>query len=148
MTSVESDSNLFETIMQKYQVLDIIQTAKTSGWSPVWEEFSKIYDGFELENDQEKHIFTDLFFGHCLKIITPVDNPTIFLELLHHWFTKRNLESRNGALSYDEKISLLHFCINLRIKLSEFLTQLPACEVEKLPNEHQHLLISLWRQIF
>ncbi|BBB92191.1 MAG TPA: hypothetical protein PKA28_05040 [Methylomusa anaerophila] len=147
--------SIFDLIIERYKIAETIQAAQTVGWDHAWKQFDEIHNGFDCQsrnnstnNTNEKTLYVDLFFGHCLKCISSTQDYKLLWEILYRWFTNRKLEQRNGAISDAEKISLLHFCVNMRVKLQKFFAKNPPAAITGLPAEQQRLMISIWRQIF
>ncbi|MCX7780494.1 MAG: glycosyl transferase family 1, partial [Negativicutes bacterium] len=147
MKGSENDTGVIDAVMQNYQVEEVISAAKQLGWEQVWQEFKKTYDTAAFQNDQEKNIWVDLFLSHCLKLISPIAHSQAFWETIERWFECRKLENRTGALSNDEKVALIHFVLNLRVKMHEFLLKTPV-KPDILTDHQQRLMIAVWRQLF
>ena len=146
----QPDENLpiFETLVEKYNINEIWTIAQTRGCPYGIQEFNRLWSHEPLTNDEEKNLFIDLFFTYGLKAIPPAADPIGFLDMVSKWYQTRNLESRNGHLSANEKVTLIHFCLTLRQRLGEFVTQVPLAEVASLSEQYHRLLIAFWRQLF
>lgn len=146
----QTDTNLesIDKIVNKYNFQDIIADEKTYGWPYVTQEFNRIISLETFDSEEKKTIFIDLLFGQALKSISSGTSISHFWDIISQWFTARKLESRNGNLSPNEKIALIHFCLNLRQKLREFIMKVPLSEVEKLSDDHQRMMLVVWRQLF
>ncbi|MPL68048.1 hypothetical protein SDC9_13761 [bioreactor metagenome] len=141
------DNGIFDRILEKYAINHIVDNSRLKGLAYAKQEFDRIMSE-EFNTAEEKNIFIDLFFTQCLKIVSVTNDISGFWELISQWFHARKLESRNGNLSHDEKIALIHFCLNLRQRLREFIALVPLTEVEKLTEEHHRLMIAIWRMLF
>lgn len=148
MCATENNLNSLDEILEKYNITDTIAAAAECGWPYVCQEFNRIVNEENFASEEEKCIFIDLFFCQIIKSISPAIDISQFWDLVKEWFNARKLESRNGHLSPNEKIALIHFCLNLRQKLREFVILVPFSEVEKLSDEHQRMLLAIWRMLF
>lgn len=146
-----NSQDFLDAILEKYNMINLINTnidQKTDGLSYVCQEFNRIMDEDKFESEEEKNIFIDLFFCQVLKNIPTNTISSQFWDIISQWFFARKLESRNGNLTPNEKIALIHFCLNLRQKLRKFIILTPWTEMEQLPEQHQRLMMGLWRQLF
>lgn len=139
--------DMIMTVLQKYPIIELVQTAQHDGWTNVWQQFNNIREKASFKDESEKNIFIDLFFSQCLRA-SPTSNQLLFLEIVQQWLKHRRLENRCGSLSHHEKISLIRFSKILRDKMQEFLTQTPLTMIETLTDDQQNLLITLWKKIF
>ena len=148
MSEIDTNWDSFDAILEKRCIADTIASVKTYGWNHASQEFNRRLNEDTFASEEEKNIFIDLFFGQVLKHISFITNITEFWDVVSQWFHARKLESRNGHLSSNEKLTLIHFCVNLRQKLREFVLIVPYSEVGKLTDEHQRLLLTVWRMLF
>lgn len=146
----ETDNTLdsIDVILEKYNIISTTVSIKKSGWPYACQEFDRIIEEANFNNEEEKNIFIDLFFCQVLKNISVATNISQFWDVISHWFNARKLESRNGNLSSTEKIALIHLCVNLRQKLQDFVMLVPFTDVEQLSDDHQRMMLALWRQLF
>jgi hypothetical protein len=148
MQASSTDVDVFYAIAQEYRITEIVQSADEKGWEHVWLEFGTTCDQAAFKTEQEKNIFIDLFFHQCLLAASPPKSISLFWEMIDKWFAYRQLESRAGALSEDEKTALLQFCLSLRMKLRELILNVPLDDVGKLSDCHQRLMLGIWRLLF
>lgn len=146
----ETDNILdsIEEILAKYRIATMVDTLHLQGWPETCQEFNRIISEETFACEEEKNTFTDLFFTHVLKHISTITNISQFWDVISHWFHTRKLESRNGHLSANEKLTLIHYCLTLREKLREFVMLVSFEDVEKLSDEHQRIMLALWRMLF
>ncbi|HEX2927768.1 MAG TPA: hypothetical protein VHP38_16165, partial [Ruminiclostridium sp.] len=139
---------VFTDLLQKYPIIRIVQAANHEGWSYVWQEFDTILKGkTSFSNTEEKNVFIDLFFSQCLKLIFPGNYCPLF-TIIEKWLANRSLQIRCGDMKDDEKIGLIHFCVNLREKLKDFFLYASQKEISSLTEEQEHSVVALWRQVF
>jgi len=148
MQETTTQESIFDVIMLNYRIKETVQAADKTGWPDVWQNFDSTCENVQFQNEQDKNIFIDLFMNECLLAISPAKDLRLFLEMLEKWFATRKLEKRSGGLQQDEKIALVHICVNLRVKLREFILHVPYAELDKLDEYKHQLLIGLWRQLF
>lgn len=148
MNVPEDKPDALVAILTKYKIDNIIEKSKEAGWDYAIREFDRLCNENTFLNEEEKNIFIDLFFARGLSIVSAVEDSTMFWDLASKWFHSRKLENRNGNLSYDEKIALIQFCLNLRHQLVEFVMNVPTARVDELTQEQQRLIIVIWRMLF
>lgn len=146
MTEPEDSKGLLDIVLEKYEIEDRVSIGKRQGWGSAKQDFDRILGG-EFSTAEEKNLFIDLYFTEYLKTFL-VENQTEFWDLVSYWYHKRNLETRSGNLTSNEKIALIHFCLNLRQKLREFVMLTPFTAVETLSDDHQRMMLAVWRQLF
>lgn len=144
----ENSIDVFVAVINKHRILEIVDSAKTADWNSVWEEFDKEYKSDRYDNEEEKHIFTDLFFHQCLSFICPVTQTKEFFTVIEKWYYARQPQNRCGHLLQNEKVALIHFVVKLRKCLFEFLTNDSVGQLGRMSEEQQRLIVSLWRQVF
>lgn len=133
---------------QKERIPEKVETARGGGWDHVWAEFTRIYHSMDVCSSFSRAGFADRYLGHCLSLVSPVNEPAQFWQIIELWASRRKPPPRYAGLEDGEKETILEFSLQLRKKLHEYIAGTPVQELALLSADRQQCIVSIWWQLF
>lgn len=132
------------TVWVKDNLPRLLEQARPVGWQKIWDKFGELYARFDREEDSERAIFVDRYFGMCLE---HADADT-FWDIVRLWSVNRRLPSHCGGMATEEGKALLAFCRTLREKIAAYFAGNSLDRLATIDHQQGLMLVYVWKKVF